>query len=192
MNQQEEAKGLALEALTTAPPPDLLMEPIDYLFADHFRQRMLCTVLDDIAEAESVDLDLLEAVVRFLGNDLAPHVLDEEEDLFPLLRMRAKPEDEIDRVLGQLSEEHVSDETDAKQIMVILDTIKQGGKRSKMSLEDKVLLKRFAANERQHLIVENAIVLPLARARLTETDKRKLSLNMAARRGIPLSEVAHD
>lgn len=192
MNQQEEAKGLALEALTTAPPPDLLMEPIDYLFADHFRQRMLCTVLDDIAEAESVDLDLLEAVVRFLGNDLAPHVLDEEEDLFPLLRMRAKPEDEIDRVLGQLSEEHVSDETDAKQIMVILDTIKQSGKRSKMSLEDKVLLKRFAANERQHLIVENAIVLPLARARLTETDKRKLSLNMAARRGIPLSEVAHD
>ena len=46
------------------------------------------------------------------------------------------------------------------------------------------LLARFAANERQHLIVENAIVLPLARARLSEDDKQKLGMRMAARRGL--------
>lgn len=192
MDKREEARILALETLMTLPPLSLFHEPIEYVFADHFRQRTLCSVLDQIAEAEAPDCDLVDAALLFLQRDFGPHVLDEEEDLFPLLRRRAEPEDEINKVLGQLSEEHASDETDARQLMDILSKLKDSNCNTRLAIEQKELLKRFAANERQHLIVENAIVLPLARARLSEADKQRLGMRMAARRGTDLSKVTHD
>ena len=41
---------------------------------------------------------------------------------------------------------------------------------------------------RHHLTLENAIVLPLARIRLTADDLRNLAQRMSARRGIKLQE----
>lgn len=192
MDKFEEAKTLAMEALTKAPPATLFHEPIEYIFAEHYRQRILCKVLDEIAEEEFPDRDLLKAALEFLQTDFGPHVLDEEEDLFPLLQRRAKPEDEINEVLGQLSEEHAADETDAKQIIALLCSRVESKEPETLRKKERELLKRFAVNERQHLVVENAIVLPLARARLIETDKQKLGMRMAARRGIDLSRVTHD
>ena len=192
MDKREEARHLALETLTTALPPSLFREPIEYVFADHFRQRTLCSVLDQIAEADVPDRALVGAALAFLQNDFGPHVIDEEEDLFPLLRQRAAPEDEINKVLDQLSEEHASDEADAKQIVTLLGKLKELRTEAGFSKKERELLKRFAANERQHLIVENAIVLPLARARLSDADKQELGMRMAARRGIDLSQVMHD
>lgn len=192
MNKRDEAKKLAVEALTQALPPSLFYEPIDYVFADHFRQRTLCRVLDDLADMAVIDFDLLDPALEFLKREFGPHVLDEEEDLFPLLRSRAEPEDEINEVLGQLCEEHAADETDAKQIIALLETAKSNAETAELTNNDRELLRRFAANERQHLIVENAIVLPLARARLSETDKQNLGMRMAARRGTDLSKVPSD
>ena len=183
MEKLEEARRLALEALTNPPPPNLFADPIEYVFADHFRLRTLCGVLDQIADAEEPDQGLLDAALAFLRSDFAPHVLDEEEDLFPLLRRRAIPEDEINKVLNQLSKEHASDETDAKQIVNLLRKLRDMSGSSHLVRAEQELLKRFAANERHHLIVENAIVLPLARARFSDADKRQLGLSMAKRRG---------
>lgn len=185
MDKHEEARTLALEALTTAPAVAMLHDPIEYLFAEHFRQRTLCTVLDQLAESASLDRPLLDAALAFLRSEFGPHVQDEEIDLFPLLRRRAEPEDEIREALQQLSEEHASDRVDANQIIGLLEALAQNDK-TELDQQAKQLLKRFAANERQHLIVENAIVLPLARARLTEEDKQELGRRMAARRGIDL------
>ena len=192
MDEFDEARQLALQALTTELPPGLLHEPIEFVFADHFRQRILCDVLDQIADTDEPDKDLLDAALSFLRGDFGLHVMDEEEDLFPLLRRRAEPEDQIDEVLGQLSEEHASDETDAKQIIHLLENLKGVIHKPCLSSEQKSLLTRFAANERQHLIVENAIVLPLARTRLSDADKQELGIRMAARRGLGIPERAHD
>ena len=184
MNKREEARHLMLEALKTAPPASLFKDPIEYIFADHFRQRTLCSALNQIAEAEMIDVELAEAALEFLQKEFGPHVLDEEEDLFPLLRLRAEAEDDINRVLDQLSEEHAADEADANRIIALLEQLLRSGDLSVIDEEATELLARFAANERQHLIVENAIVLPLARARLSEADKQKLGKRMAARRGL--------
>ena len=192
MNKREEARHLMLEALMNAPPTSLFNDPIEYIFADHFRQRTLCSVLDQIAEAETIDVELVEAALGFLQSEFGPHVLDEEEDLFPLLRRRAETEDDINQVLGQLSEEHASDEADGNQIIALLQRLLGSGDLSVIDSEAIGLLGRFAANERHHLIVENAIVLPLARARLSETDKQKLGTRMAARRGLAPPQVAND
>lgn len=188
MKDREEERLLALEALSTRPPVSLFKEPIEYVFADHFRQRTLCKILDGIAGAETIDTEMVQAALAFLKTEMGPHVLDEELDLFPLLRRRVLPEDEIDMVLGQLSQEHAADETDALEIVRLLEALTSSGNSQGVDVGAANLLQRFASNERQHLILENAIVLPLARVRLTETDCHQLGRSMADRRGIMLDD----
>ncbi|GAB4349113.1 MAG: hypothetical protein Kow0026_04250 [Oricola sp.] len=189
MNGKGEARDLALSVLAEQPSAGQFAEPIDYLFAEHFRQRTLCAVIDVIADDTRCDAECIAAVLRFLREDFGPHVLDEEEDLFPLLRRRAEPEDRIEEVLGELSQEHAADKRDVGTIVEGLSR-SESGRAPSPSL--RKLLHRFAANERHHLTVENAIVLPLARVRLTADDKRVLGRRMAARRGIELAGASGD
>ena len=183
MDKRAEAREMSLAALRTPPPAFMLNEPIDYMFADHFRQRTLCTILDQIADAAEPDHEAISASIEFLKTEFGPHVQDEEQDLFPVLQQRATEEDEIGPILDQLGEEHAADKVDAASIIEQLAHLKSR-KVTKIGSKLAQLLKRFAANERQHLIVENAIVLPLARARLTTEDCKLLGQRMAARRGI--------
>ena len=187
MDKRAEAREMSLAALRTPPPVFMLNEPIDYMFADHFRQRTLCTILDQIADAVELDQEAISATVEFLKSEFGPHVQDEEQDLFPVLQQRATEEDEIEPILDQLSEEHAADKVDAASIIEQLTRLKSG-KAAKIDPTLAQLLKRFAANERQHLIVENAIVLPLARARLTAEDCKLLGERMAARRGVKVPQ----
>lgn len=188
MEKSKESSLSALETLRAPLPDDLFNEPIEYIFADHFRQRALCALLDEIASGTSPDIQMVMAVLGYLKSEFQPHLLDEEKGLFPMLSRRAKPEDEIDEVLRQLTEEHASDGEDAKDIILVLEQIAKAGGSNALSEKAADLLKRFAANERQHLIVENSIVLPLARARLTEEDCRDFGQRMAARRGVVLND----
>jgi iron-sulfur cluster repair protein YtfE (RIC family) len=189
MRKQEEKQVLALEALGNAPPSSQLAEPLDYIFAEHFRQRVLCNMLDEIADQERPDRQMIEAVLRFLRVDFAPHMQDEEHDLFPLLRRRAEPEDRIEDVIGQLTQEHAADRLDARLITEGLSKVLAGKAATGVASSLGKLLHRFAENERNHLTLENAIILPLARVRLTADDIRNMTKQMAARRGIDLQEL---
>ncbi len=188
MKKQEESEVLALEALSNAPPSSQFAEPLDYIFAEHFRQRVLCNMLDEIADQERPDRQAIEAVLRYLRVDFAPHMQDEEHDLFPMLRRRAEPEDRIDDVIGQLTQEHAADRLDAKLITEGLAKALAGKTETGQASALAKLLHRFAENERNHLTLENAIILPLARIRLTDDDIRNLAHRMAARRGVKLQE----
>ena len=179
---------MTIAALDTAPPVLQLLSPLQYILSDHFRQRALCQALDELADANTLDLEQVEAVLRFLKGEFSAHVIDEEEDLFPLLRRRAEPEDDVDGVLGDLSLEHATDKKEAEQVISELSVAIETDGRGFPSKKAAKLLHRFAASERRHLIVENAIVMPLARARLTEDDLRNLGRRMAARRGIEYPE----
>ncbi|MCB2076099.1 MAG: hemerythrin domain-containing protein, partial [Novosphingobium sp.] len=119
------------------------------------------------------------------------HVLDEEEDLFPLLRRRTELEDRIDDTLEVLCQEHDADRRDAHDIVEGLSALAERGAARPLKVAFRKLLRRFAANERRHLTVENAIVLPLARARLTADDLRNLGRRMAARRGLDFPGMPH-
>ena len=180
MDKHDEALRMALETLASPPPSDQLAVPLDYLFAEHFRQRILCWMVDRVADAPERDGACAFAILRFLREDFGMHVRDEEEDLFPLIRRRAQPEDRVEDVLNELSQEHASDHLDATAIVEGLSA----SRTRRLAAAFRGLLHRFAANERRHLIVENAIVLPLARARLTLDDLGNLGRRMAARRGI--------
>ena len=170
-------------------PGRLLSEPLDYILADHLRQRVLCHLCDRLADAETVDCRLAEEVASHIADDMAIHIRDEEEDLFPALRRRAKPDDDIDKVLGQLFGDHAEDETMARKIVAGLRRcIGKGG--GKVPPRLAKTLRNFARHQRRHLALENAVIIPLAKVRLSAKDLETLSGAMAARRGTSPEEIS--
>jgi iron-sulfur cluster repair protein YtfE (RIC family) len=157
-------------AQVSETPVDLLADPIAWFFAEHQRHRQFC--------------DLMQRASMATIYELALHVLDEEEDLFPLMRSRAQPEDKLEAILGRLSDEHAKDLTRAAAVRHHLETcLRQRAPISRNNVRRRAL-ESFANHERGHLALENAVVLPIARLRLTERDLLDLSNRLATRRGI--------
>ena len=164
-------------------PPQLLKTPLDYILADHHRQRELFSLCDELAEGDAFDSKLADAIAVFLETEMELHVIDEEEDLFPMLRRRLLPEDDAERIIGLLSGEHAADEALASEIVTAL----RKGMRTDCATVEPALrnaLLTFADRQRRHLAVENAIVIPLAAIRLSKKDIFDLGRRMAVRRGV--------
>ncbi|HMA14803.1 MAG: hemerythrin domain-containing protein [Bacteroidota bacterium] len=164
------------------PALALLNDPIDFFFAEHFRQRTVCNLLELLAAAESLDQAMAGEVLSFLKHDLSLHVQDEEEDLFPLLRRRCLPEDAIERVLAALTAEHAADRLLAETMVSGLQHALRGKASVVSRTRLRAAMRDFARNERRHLALENAVMLPLARRRLTDRDLTMLTVRMWWRR----------
>jgi iron-sulfur cluster repair protein YtfE (RIC family) len=164
-------------------PQDLVREPLEFLFAEHYRHRQMCRALEQLAVHPVFDATALSEVEAFIARDLADHVRDEEEDLFPLLRRRCAPEDEIDAILQVLSEEHEADERLAAAAREVLKKAMVRGVPIPMIEGGPLALQHLAEQERRHLALENAVVMPIARLRLNAADKEALSRALAERRG---------
>lgn len=162
--------------------PDLLGSPLDFIAEDHLRERQICALIDGIAIAAGVNVDDVENVLSFLGEELEMHLEDEEVGLFPAMRDRCKPEDEIDRVIDELLSDHVRARAQTPQVRDVL----QRALASRSAPDDagRRMLTEFAGRARRHLIVENAIILPIARARLNRDDLDDLRRGMLQRRGL--------
>ncbi|HEY9216477.1 MAG TPA: hemerythrin domain-containing protein [Phenylobacterium sp.] len=170
-------------------PLPLLAEPLEWFFAEHFRHRQLCDMIDEAAASVVFDGERISRIVDFLRHDLALHVIDEEEDLFPLLRRRCKPEDELERILGVLSAEHRIDVDFARTVRTHLERCLEQQSAPGLDPQVRKAMTEFASQERRHLGLENAVVLPIARLRLTKRDLDTLGRRLAARRGLLLAEA---
>ena len=128
------------------------------------------------------DAARITAMLDYIRFDLTLHVIDEEEDFFPLLRKRCLAEDDIDDVLDRLTSEHSADKAlssgirDTLNACVIL-------RKPPCAIEGGAeALRTFAAQERRHLALENAVIIPIARLRLNADDLKSLSERLLARR----------
>lgn len=139
-------------------------------------------MLDRIAAAESPDQGAAAHAAGFLADELPLHFADEEEDLFPLLRHRCEPEDDIERVLARLSADHRHADLETPELVRLLRRVAVG--EAALTAEDRALLTRYASHSRRHLVLENAIILPLARVRLARRDLDRMRLAMLHRRGL--------
>lgn len=164
-------------------PPELVTSPLDWLFAEHYRQRQLCQAIDEAASLAHAPASLLAEIVSFLRHDLPLHVIDEEEDLFPLLRRRCLAEDDIKRVLGLLSSDHHAEVASAARLADRLEVVLESGGAPSQTVDLVRSMHNFTQRERRHIALENAVVLPIARLRLTSRDLTGLSRRLAARRG---------
>lgn len=167
--------------------PSLLATPLEFLCEDHMRERQICAVIDRLALSVSFDPSAAQSVLQFVNEELSVHMRDEAENLFPLLLRRCPDEDGIGRAIARIC----VDLDEAAQLLpglrAALSRCLDAG--SGLAPEDRQLLTRFAGRVRRHLAAENAILLPIARARLTRSDLKKLSLQMRTRRGLsPVAE----
>lgn len=167
-------------------PPELVHEPLNWLFAEHYRHRQLCQLIERVGNATVLLRDEAQEILAFLRQDMPLHIIDEEDDLFPLLRRRCQPADELDALLGALAAEHRDDLEQAGTLIAVLERALSDGQAPGHSLETRRLFTEFALHERRHIALENAVVLPIARLRLTALDLRSLSTRLAARRGVLL------
>ncbi|MBW7057612.1 hemerythrin domain-containing protein [Paracoccus bogoriensis] len=156
--------------------------PLEALRESHFLQRQICADMEVLAEATFPRPELARSILVNLCRDLPLHHADEDAGLFPLLRARALPEDEIEALLERLSADHDRDQAARAPLLAALACMADG---ALPAPEDRAALKALAQSERRHMVIENAIVLPLARARLTAADLAALREGMAARRARP-------
>jgi hypothetical protein len=84
-------------------PENLFREPVDCLYADHFRLRAICDQLERLAldEVRGSVCKVARACIDYLERDLPLHIAD-EEDLLPLLRSRCGPGDDVDEAFAVL------------------------------------------------------------------------------------------
>lgn len=168
-------------------PPALLKEPLEYLFAEHYRHRHMCKVLEYLAATTAFEAGLIASTDDFIRYDLALHVIDEEEDLFPLLRRRCSEEDDIEDVLGRLSADHALDQELARAVRAVFAQALEKRLAPASIAGGAQALLHLARQEKSHMALENAVVMPLARRRLTGDDLDALSLRLAARRGVTMA-----
>lgn len=159
-----------------------LNDPLDFIAEDHMREREVCASIDRIVAFASMEGAELEQVLTFLEAQLPQHLADEEIDLFPLMLKRCDPEDEIDKVIDKLQSDHSHAIADAPAIIAIIQGFDE--KLPKPSRSDCQQMADFAHHARRHLILENAVILPIARARLTEEDLNTMKRHMMERRGL--------
>lgn len=170
--------------------PSLIARPLEFISEDHLRERQICGMIDALAMATMPDRPSILTVLRFLNEEFNVHLRDEMEDLFPLLERRCTEEDFITRAISRIREDQDKAIRLLPEVRVVLATALDTGRG--FPAEGRAALMRFAVHVRRHLVAENAILLPIARARLTRADLRSLSKQMRSRRGLPeTSETAH-
>ncbi len=177
---------LVLEAI----PENLLREPVEYIFADHYRLRQITAALDRLLGEGAFALPLVDdiaadmTVIRgYLVNELAAHIADEEEGLFPAIERRCASDHDTKQILATLRQEHVEDFEMLPPVVAGLENL-QSGKALAEREQFEAGVARFVETQRRHIIWENNIVLPLARRHLNADDMAAIGRNMAARRGI--------
>lgn len=184
MSEKDAEKHVGVGGVV-AIEPQLLLEPLEYLFADHFRQRVLCNRLDVLVDDPPIERHTAEFghILAFMTHDLPLHIADEEESLFPLLSRRCRAGDGYDELYVLLQEEHEIDEQLSETVISGLRALTEDGK----APDPAGFLRAagvFTETQRRHLAWENGIVLPLARKRLTPADLTVMGQAMAARRGL--------
>lgn len=160
----------------------LQADPLTFLAEDHMRQREICAMLHMVASQPYPEFRSMGMSLAYLRHEFLLHNADERAVLFPMMVQRCEKEDEIGLIIDRLLRDHEAAEVQAQRICHILDSIMEAG--DAPNDNDRAELKGFAGRCQRYLILENAIILRLARVRLDEDDLATLTRKMLLRRGL--------
>lgn len=158
--------------------PHLIDDPIEFIFADHHRQRKASLILNMVAAGDFEETGI-GALIKFMKEDFALHIADEELGFFPLLRERCLAEDQIEPLIARLVAEHKDDESVGDTVIALLEKRLAG---EKLSYDATRRISAFAEHILQHLAIENAVLLPIARVRMDKASLKVLSGMLKERR----------
>lgn len=170
-------------ALPPPPPLALIDQPLDFIQAEHLRHRAHCAMLSQFVLTRQASRADADRMIAFLTADLALHYADEDEDLFPALRRRALPEDDLGAVLARLGEDHRRQLEMAEGIAASLSR-NPATETVRLDIAAVEGIQAYVASENRHLAIENAVVLTIAGVRLNRNDLKAMSRAMKARRGV--------
>jgi hemerythrin-like domain-containing protein len=178
------APPVSAAALNEPLPLTLLDEPLEFIFADHYRNRRIAAALRRFGEDGTVSRAEADMVVSYMSHDLPMHHDDEDMDLFPAVRRKSLATDDLGDVLTRLTEEH---HLAKSSVAALIDALSQGEPSEPVRLSAKArnVMLAYAKSEQRHLAIENGIVMVIARRRLSANDIRRISRGMKARRGVP-------
>lgn len=167
-------------------PDNLLREPLEFLGADHIRQRKVCSALDTLFPDGNggCDEEISRTIRAYLTVDLPLHISDEEVDLFPSLRAAGRTEDNIASLIDGLTRDHATELSIAGTIATVLGQTGQPPAENDNGLSASRLFAAFTECVRRHLAIEEQTLLPLARKRLSHADLARIGRGMAQRRNI--------
>lgn len=160
-------------------PAGPIDDPLAFILAEHRRQREAADILMMIADGE-FDRRGVGALARFLETDFSRHLADEDAVIFPALRRACLPADAIDGLTAKLSEEHRRETSLGEDVIDILNGLLSG---APLSTSTRRRLRHFSGHVRQHLALENGVLLPIARVRLTPADQKGLAAMLNEPRG---------
>ena len=159
-------------------PEGLEDSPLDFLFADHHRQRQAVQILLNIASGERNERGI-QGLMEFLERDFALHIQDEEHDFVPLLCQQCPPEDGITSLAERLSQEHKDDKSSVRRVIKILQNLLHGGQ---LTAAEGTAIHAFATHLKTHLAIENGVLLPIARVRMSPDSLSLLARAIRERR----------
>jgi pyridoxamine 5'-phosphate oxidase len=168
-------------------PGPTFEEPLEMLEACHERiQAQLATLerLGPHLETKGCDAEAksaAHAVLRYFETSGVFHHEDEEQDLFPVLRVKAAAlgREDVIAALEELAQEHQTMDAQWKSLREQLQAVAGGEPR--IAAED---VARFAWLYRRHMDREATAVLPFARHALDAAERAALGKRMAARRNV--------
>ena len=166
-----------------SPALSLLDDPLEFLLVQQLRQRALCVCLRQIAAKGGVAASSAASIVAMMEVDLELYRADEDMDLIPRLRVRARVEDGLDDLLADLQQQAGN----LKRIRVdVVRTLTSRAEQSVIRINPRAatMITSFAGMLQRHLAAEHGILLVLARKRLSDGDLVAISRAMKRRRGL--------
>ena len=169
------------------PPPAGFHEPIELLHACHQRIRNTLEILERLhvhlaAGHSSEDAAVAaQRVLKYFREAAPRHHADEEDDLFPRLRVYCDHPDADPRLvdwLDALAAAHDHLEAGWERLDPALERVANGESAALPTPED------WIHAYRAHLEMEENVILPLAEHLLTPAERAAIGAAMAARRGL--------
>lgn len=166
---------------TALAAPEAELSPLDHLIGRRIDLQAFCAILKQPpAGGQGLAQALATAAAAYLAEDFLLLVAEEEESLLPLLQRRLLLGDDLDELFRQLNDEHSQDRAQALSLAAQCRDFADGGAGDWPDLCEA--LAQFAERQRRHLVWEDATILPLARARLSEDDMQKWRGQLQLRR----------
>jgi len=165
--------------------------PLAMLHACHGKIHAQCVTLRKLSghlASNGCDLQAQQAaqnIMRYFDTSGQFHHQDEEENLFPTLRLCAGAEKpEVDRLLDLLLSDHIRMAAAWAEVRSVLQQVAKG----ENAALGEPLLNKFIASYTEHIEIEEGVLFPLAERLLSPQQTAQIGKYMAERRGVKLAE----
>ena len=172
-------------------PESNFHDPLGMLTDCHRRIKRFLETLIDVAEQarggalEEQQHQALETALQYFRDAAPKHTLDEEDSLFPLIRIRAAASDAPFALLTDLHSDHVAVVSHHDAVDDLGRTWLSNGQ---LAVEDAGrfidLLHGLRETYEEHIEIEETKLFPFAAKMLTPGDLQEMGKEMARRRGL--------